>query len=58
MGGGGLSGADELDRPHRDGFKLARNDVLLLEPLDLPSLPVITQHDALYIDNLLDLLKQ
>ena len=39
LGGGGLSGAEELDRPHREGLRLARNDVLALP--DFPSLPAI-----------------
>ena len=51
LGGGGRSGAALLLRPHRLGFKLAKNDDLALVPPDLPSFPADTDFNTVTIKN-------
>lgn len=44
LGGVGLSGTEELGRPHLEGFRLARNEDLLLLGFSLPAIPSPSYH--------------
>ena len=57
LGGGGRSGAALLLRPHRLGFKLAKNDDLALVPPDLPSFPADTDFNTVNIKNTLQYIR-